>query len=147
MSNADRSQGSHLDNWEGVHVWIGITNRKEADLISYFSEADEYWSVEDPSEAADDVTGCGFSIDLGERYLYDDDLLSWEFSQELLSVRDMIEGWPLCEAAEEAILRACAARAITHCNALFLYFDPDQKVRDPLKLYCGLPYLGLFDNR
>lgn len=133
--------------FSAVHVWIGETPLDEATFNAYFEADPAYWQVEDPGSAASDVTGCGFSIDLGQRYLYDDDLLGLHWSANPVPVSEVINGWPIEPDAEARILAACAATGLTTANAMFLYFDPDQQVRDPHKRYNGLIYVGRFANR
>lgn len=146
MSPSPDPPADHTLPYSAVHVWIGDTALDEAAFLAYFAADPAYWEVEDPCSAASDVTGCGFSIDLGERYLYDDDLLGVHWCPAPVPVAELIDGWPIEPAAEAGILAACQAAGRATANAMFLYFDPGQAVRAPHKLYNGLAYLGLFQN-
>lgn len=55
-----------------LHFWIGTTAQTEAQFISNFEVPDSYWQDEEAS-AVD--AGIGFSVDLDEEHVYDEDLL------------------------------------------------------------------------
>ncbi|MGW6378095.1 immunity 22 family protein [Rhodococcus sp. NPDC055112] len=135
--------------FSALHFWIGNTSLDEATFGSYFDHDAAYWSldVEDIERATGDVTGCGFSADLGERFLYDDDLLQVIWMPTPVSVRDVVDESTLTsEESAERIVRVCAARDIISANAAFVYADPTQVIRDPAKTYNGLPYIGLLED-
>lgn len=91
--------------------------------------------------------GCGFCIDLGSQYLYDEDLMYYQYLPHAISVTAWVDELPLnTDAARDSILSACAQRGIVSANAAMSYADPEQVVRDPNKLYNGLVYLGLFED-
>ncbi len=92
-----------------------------------------------------DVTGCGFSIDLGERHLYDEDLLQVLWRPHPVAIRDLLAETTLPESSIDAIVRACAERGIESANAGFAYADPTQSVSDTARLYNGAVYLGLYE--
>ena len=130
-----------------LHVWVGTTDLDEHEFSAYFDNDPSYWDLDEHElEAApQDVTGCGFSIDLGERHLYDEDLLQVIWRPHAVAVRDLLaEAAMHSDETAEAIARACEARGIHEANAAFVYADPSQEVRAPEKAYNGLSYLGLY---
>jgi hypothetical protein len=129
------------------HVWIGETTLDEAGFHTYFDHDPAYWNISDDEleTASVDATGCGFSIDLGERYLYDEDLLQVVWQAVPVPVRDLLDEAAMkADAATQRIIDAAAARGIHVANAAFLYSDPTQVIRLPNRRFNGLPYLGLF---
>ncbi|MEG2806144.1 immunity 22 family protein [Stenotrophomonas sp.] len=133
--------------YSAVHVWLGDGGADETRFHAYFEASPAYWEVEDPSQAALSVTGCGFSIDLGERHLYDGDLFGVDWRPAPVPAAELFDGWPLEADTEAAIVQAADAAGLQTASAMFLYFDPGQCVREPDKRYNGLRYLGLFANR
>ncbi|PJJ65405.1 immunity 22 family protein [Compostimonas suwonensis] len=135
--------------FSALHFWLGTSTLDEAAFGAYFDHDPAYWSleVEEIESAPADVTGCGFSVDLGERFLYDDDLLQVMWRSEPVPVRELVDETTLSsDAAARLIVRECAARGILTANAGFVYADPAQEIRDPGRLYNGLQYIGLFEN-
>ncbi len=129
------------------HFWIGTTVQNEAAFAAYFDHDPAYWSLDDEQieASATDVTGCGFTRDLGERYLYDPDLLQLIWRPDPVPARELIEeSVPPSEAVAQRMLGACIARGVTTANAAFAYADPTQRIRNPLMLFNDLRYLGLF---
>lgn len=134
--------------FSSIHIWIGTTTQSLDEFNRYFSHADDYWDVEDRDALSPSATGCGFCIDLDSKYLYDDDLIYYQYFPSEVAVAKVVDELPLTtDAAEECILRACEKRGIASANAVMSYADPEQLVRDPNKLYNGLVYLGLFKDR
>ena len=135
--------------FDARHVWIGTTELDETTFLEYFDNDPSYWELEDDEieTATADVTGCGFSIDLRERYLYDEDLLQVMWRPHPVSIRELVDETTLrSEDCAAAIVRACADRGILTANAGFAYADPSQGVPDPARTYNGLVYLGLFED-
>ncbi|MGA1835902.1 immunity 22 family protein [Herbiconiux sp. 11R-BC] len=131
-----------------THFWIGTTGLDEAAFCSYFDHDPAYWSLEvdEIERAPADVTGCAFSVDLGERFLYDEELLWVSWRPTTVPAGELIEeSRPASEAVGRRIAEACAARGIATANAAFAYADPAQRIREPGALFNGLVYLGLFE--
>lgn len=136
--------------FSSLHLWIGTTPLSHADFGAYFDAADDYWSheVEDIEAADTDLTGCGFCVDLGMRFLYDEDLLLVIRLETPVAVRELVEMSAIeSEASVRAIVAACAERGIRTANAMFVYADPTQPVADAARPYNGLPYIGLFQSK
>ncbi|WP_082569007.1 immunity 22 family protein [Rhizobacter sp. Root1221] len=134
--------------FSSTHVWIGTTTQSLEEFNRYFSHADDYWDQEDRDALSPSATGCGFCVDLDSQYLYDGDLIYYQYFPNAVSVQKLVNELPLnTQAAEENILGACEKRGIVSANAVMSYADPEQLVRDPDKLYNGLIYLGLFKDR
>jgi len=136
--------------FSSLHFWIGTTSLSDADFGAYFDAADEYWSheVEDIEAADTDLTGCGLCVDLGMRFLYDEDLLLVIRLETPVPVRELAEMSTIeSDASLQAIVAVCAERGIQSANAMFVYADPAEPVRDTAKLYNGLPYIGLFPSK
>lgn len=134
-----------------VHVWIGTTEQSEDAFMAYFACAEDYWDNwedKDQEEPTPEATGCGFCMDLGEAYLYDEDLLYCQYESQSKPVDNIVKDLPLStDEAGRAILAACIAHGITRANAVFSYADPTQQVQDTERLYNGLRYLGLFKDK
>ena len=134
--------------FSSMHVWIGTTTQSLEEFNRYFSHADDYWDQEDRDALSPSATGCGFCIDLDSQYLYDGDLIYYQYFPNAVAVQKLVSELPLnTQAAEENILGACEKRGIVSANAVMSYADPEQLVRDPDKPYNGLIYLGLFKDR
>lgn len=136
--------------FEALHFWIGMTALPEDAFWRYFDHADGYWDleVEDIEEAAEDVTGCGFCVDAGMKFLYDDDLMQIIWFAQPVSVRAIVDESTIAtDQAAEIVVRACLERGMDKANAAFVYADPSFKVADPSKLFNGLPYIGKFRSR
>lgn len=136
--------------FSALHFWIGNTTLSDADFGAYFDAADDYWSreVEDIEASKADVTGCGLCIDLGMRFLYDEDLLLVIRLEEAVPVRELVEMSTLeSDTSVLAIVSACAQRGMHTANAMFVYADPTEPVTDAAKRYNGLAYLGLFPDK
>lgn len=132
------------------HFWIGNTHQNPEAFGKYFEHSDSYWQleVEDIEDASDDVTGCGFCQDTGRKFLYDEDLMLVIFEANALPVQELIQMSVLeSEKSMAAIVAACAQRGITQANAMFVYSDPTEQIRETDKLYNGLAYIGLFSNQ
>ncbi|MFK4790430.1 immunity 22 family protein [Microbacterium sp. ZW T5_56] len=137
--------------WEApfssLHFWIGPTALTEDEFWRYFDHAEDYWDleVEDVEAAESDVTGCGFCIDTGMKFLYDEDLLQVIWFDELVPVRTVIDESTIdAGAPTDAVVEACEARGMTTANAAFVYADPAFVAPDTTRLFNGLPYLGKF---
>jgi hypothetical protein len=136
--------------FSALHFWIGNTPLPEHDFGTYFDYAENYWSheVEDIEAAQEDMTGCGFCIDLNMRFLYDEDLLLVIWLAKPVPVAQLVAHSTLeSDASAQAIVVACAQRGIHTANAMFVYADPAQVVADTEKRYNGLPYIGLFASK
>ncbi|CAA0112329.1 Uncharacterised protein [Starkeya nomas] len=130
-----------------MHFWIGTTALDEAQFGAYFDNAANYseLDVEDIEAADHDVTGCGFCQDLGQKFLYDEDLLLVIWLEEPVPVEQIVAMSALrSEDSAQAILATCADRGIPRANAMFVYADPTQEIPNPAGLFNGLPYIGLF---
>ncbi|WP_219816970.1 immunity 22 family protein [Arthrobacter sp. GMC3] len=135
--------------FSSLHIWIGESPLDVERFGEYFDHDPAYWDleVEDIEIATTDITGCRFSIDLNERFLYDEDLLHTVWIPTPVRVRDLIDELGLKSAiAIDELVAACAAREITTANAAFTYGDPTQVIDDKSKLYNGITYLGAFKN-
>lgn len=129
------------------HFWIGVTPLDADEFHRYFDNNPGYWDIdqEQLEQASHDLTGCGFCRDLGRKYLYDEDLLLVAHEPAAVPVADMVRNAaPDSEASLAAIASECAARGITTANAMFVYSDPGEDIRNKERLYNGLPYVGLF---
>ncbi|MCK2021917.1 immunity 22 family protein [Microbacterium sp. kSW2-24] len=103
---------------------------------------DSYWQDEEAS-AVD--AGIGFSVDLDEEHVYDEDLLLVIHHDVPRSVAELVAESTLeAEVSTAAIEKKCAELGIHDANAMFVYGDPTQVVTDTTKLYNGLAYIGLF---
>lgn len=128
--------------FSALHFWIGNTHLDEAEFFAYFAVPDAYWEDED-SSAID--AGVGFSIDLGDEYVYDEDLLLIIHHDAPRPVSEIIAESTLeSDSSAAAILQTCVERGIHTANAMFVYADPTQVVPSATKHYNGLPYIGLF---
>lgn len=140
--------------WEmpfsALHFWIGTTSLSEEDFWRYFEHADSYWELDvDEVESADrDVTGCGFCVDVGMRFLYDDDLMQVIWFEDRKPIRTVIDESTIeTDAATDVVVAACVERGMTEANAAFVYADPHFVVPNPARLFNGLPYLGKFRSK
>lgn len=136
--------------FSALHFWIGNTPLSEHDFGMYFNYAEDYWAhdVEDIEAGQEDMTGCGFCIDLNTRFLYDEDLLLVIWLAESAPVAQVVAHSTLeADASAQAIVAACAQRGIHTANAMFVYADPTQAIADTEKRYNGLPYIGLFTSK
>ncbi|SEK17018.1 MULTISPECIES: immunity 22 family protein [unclassified Variovorax] len=136
--------------FSALHFWIGTTTMSEADFGAYFDAADDYWSheVEDIEDSDVDLTGCGFCVDMGMRFLYDEDLLLVIRLDAPVAVRELVEMSTLeSEESVQAIVAACAGQRIHTANAMFAYADPTEPVENATRLYNGVPYIGLFQSK
>ena len=136
--------------FSSLHFWLGTSPLDAEAFSAYFDHDPAYWSLEidEIESAVADVTGCGLSIDLGKRFLYDEDLLQVMWRPTPVPVRELVDETVLTsEASAEQIVRECEARGIVTANAGFVYADPTEVVRDPAKTYNGLAYIGLFESK
>lgn len=136
--------------FESLHFWIGNATQGEEAFMRYFDHAGNYWDleVEDIEAAPGDVTGCGFCIDAGMKFLYDEDLLQVIWFPEPVPVRRIIDESTIeSGAATERVALACAERGIVTANAGFVYADPACPIDDAGKTYNGLPYIGRFRSK
>ena len=135
--------------FSALHVWVGQTPADRDAFLSYFAHADDYWEVwEDTEDDDGDVTGCAFCVDLGEKHLYDEDLLLAFHSPSPIALEQLMDELAFnTAAAEDAVIQACQRRGIDKANAAFTYADPTQVVSDSDKTYNGLIYLGLFQDK
>jgi Immunity protein 22 len=136
--------------FSALHFWIGTTPLSDEDFGAYFDAADDYWSheVEDIETSDSDLTGCGFCVDLGMRFLYDEDLLLVIRLDAPVAVRELVDMSALpTDKAVATVVAACTERGIHTANAMFVYGDPTQPVPNAAKLYNGLTYVGLFQSK
>ena len=136
--------------FESLHFWIGTADQGEDAFWRYFGHAENYWDleVEEIEAATGDVTGCGFCIDAGLKFLYDEDLMQLIWFDEPVPVRQIVDESTLeSEASAEHIVRLCEERGIRTANAGFVYADPLLEIADPARLYNGLPYIGRFVSK
>lgn len=134
--------------FSALHFWVGTTAMSDEDFAAYFEPAAGYWSheVEDIEASDTDVTGCGFCIDMGMRFLHDEDLMLVIRLDAPVAVSELVAMSTLeSDDAVRAVVAACAAQGICTANAMFVYADPTQAVVDAKKRYNGLPYVGLFE--
>jgi len=136
--------------FSALHFWIGTTTMSDEDFGAYFDAGPDYWSheVEDIEASNVDLTGCGFCVDLGMRFLYDEDLLLVIRLEAPVAVDELLAMSTLeSDKSAQAIVAACEARRIHTANVMFAYADPTQCVADAAKLYNGVPYIGLFQSK
>lgn len=136
--------------FSALHFWIGTTAMSDADFGAYFDAADNYWSheIEDIEASDADLTGCGFCVDLGMRFLYDEDLLLVIRLDAPIAVSELVTMSTLdSDKSVQAVVAACAGQRIHTANAMFVYADPTQAVANTTRLYNGVPYIGLFQSK
>lgn len=135
--------------FSALHFWVGTTALSDEDFGPYFDAGKDYWSheVEDIEASSVDLTGCGFCIDMGMRFLYDEDLLLVIRLEAPVAVRELVEMSTLeSDESVQAVVAACEARGIHTANALFAYADPTEPIANATRLYNGVPYIGLFQS-
>jgi hypothetical protein len=133
--------------FSALHVWIGTTAQDTDAFGSYFDHAPDYWELdlEVIEESPVDRTGCGLCIDLGWKFLYDEDLLHVMWLPAPVPVSELLDETTLSDVGPA--VAACLERGIATANAAFTYADPvDQVPTDPERRFNGLPYVGLFDS-
>ena len=120
-----------------IHVWLGVTAHTPEQFSKYFE-----------INAADLEAGRGASLfdkDVGTGW-YDDDLIAVYRFGEAISLEAAADELPTSPEVIPVVLRRCSELGITQANALFYYQDAGLHVTDPLRLYNGLPYLGVFED-
>ena len=120
-----------------IHVWLGVTPHTPEEFSQYFE-----------INAADRAAGGGASLsdkDVGINW-YDDDLIGVYRFERAISPEAAAYELPTSPDTIVAVLGRCSELGITQANALFCYQDADLHVSDPLRIYNGLPYLGVFEN-
>ncbi|MEJ5027419.1 immunity 22 family protein [Brucella anthropi] len=126
---------------------MGATVLNEAQFGAYFDNAVSYWKlyIEDVTGADHDVTGCGFSRDIGQKFLFDEDILLVIWLTEPVPVRQIVAMSTLrSEDSAQAIFAACADRGILQANVMFVYANPTLEIPNPAGLFNGIPFIGRF---
>ena len=120
-----------------IHVWLGGTAQTPEEFSRYF---------EINAAARDAGRGASlFDQDVGTGW-YDDDLIGVYHFQRAISPEAAADELPTSPEVIAAVLRRCSELHVTQANALFYCQDADLHVADPLRLYSGLPYLGVFED-
>ena len=119
-----------------IHVWAGTT----PDSLEIYSR---YFEV-DQVQRALHRPASPFDTDLGT-FWYDDDLIGVCCFEEPRPIGQAVDELPVLPDILDVVLRKCLELNIGEVNALFYYTDATLNV-DPLSIYNGLTYLGVFDN-
>ena len=120
-----------------IHVWLGVTAHTPEEFSQYFQ-----------INHADREAGRGASLfdrDVGTGW-YDDDLIGVCRFAQAISLEAAADELPTSPEVIAAVLRRCSELHITQANALFYSQDADLHIADTLRLYNGLPYLGVFED-
>lgn len=129
-----------------VHVWIGITDKKEEEYYKYF-ELNYDYELDN-----EDYIVCEFCKDVGIKW-YDEDFSFFpEPLKEKIEIIDLLKDSIVLEEEKKAVVKKCYELGLKKANAMFGYAIPDDFYKDgcfqvskPCKeYYNGLKYIGKF---
>jgi len=127
-----------------VYVWIGTTDKDEADYYKYF-ELDYSYEYGDKRTII-----CGFCKDIGEKW-YDEDFAFFPSPlAQAVSIEKLLEDSIILD--KENVIERCNALGIKKANTIFGYATPDSytdegclHISQPYKdSYNGLKFIGKF---